>query len=407
MPRPKKAPTRVRKTWSYTAGVRGLNRVTVYERWEDGPLQIEWFDRAGRHRESLQKFAGHPITDKEAAIKIADALSDAQKRKREGATVKQLLGVKEFPTLQQLLDTLHAQKHDGWSVSYRRTQANKKEFWLKAFKPGTPLNEFPPALVEERARVAARANKWTPRTEASYLVYLRDAFYYAQNKLKWIGEEHNLSALTMPKGDVDNAAITYTEQEMMLLLPACWERDLRLAAVAEVAYATQRRLDAIRTLPVTAYGRRLIDGEAFGVINFPGESDKAGKTSMAVLTEDAQRAVELLLQRPAVRASGLMFPAGELDAEKGPFTTQAAKTLNTWLHEAEVSAGVATVKGRAFHGMKRGAVTLAADETGDIALVGQQSGTTSATLEKVYRQGSLRGKVKVARALDNVKRRKQ
>jgi integrase len=209
--------------------------------------------------------------------------------------------------------------------------------------------------------------------------------------LKWITEKENLSAVGMPK--VRGESKAYDVEEIQNILGACAAVDLRVAAAAEIAWATGRRINAIRTLKAGAYSD--------GWIQFPGATDKARRSGRAFLTESAQLAVELLLQTPAVRASGLLFPAGDLQDGSRKRQPISDEGLRKMLHRAEKKAGVASVKGRAWHGLKRRFATV----TEASSAAAKQSGTDKRTLERHYEQDDPAPKQELARKLEIMRKR--
>jgi len=62
----------------------------------------------------------------------------------------------------------------------------------------------------------------------------------------------------------------------------------------------------------------------------------------------------------------------------------APKTVNEWWRDAEEGAGVPHVDGRGIHGIKGSVTTLSKRLMGSLGAAAGQSGTTEATLEKVY-----------------------
>lgn len=405
MTRPKKIPSNSpnNRCWSLSIGRRGLNRIRVYERYPDGPLWVEWYVGPKRIQETLTDTAGVAIHNKELAITIATAMSEEQKKNREATTGRELLGLTKRRTLKELLTEYHdSPKAKKWKPTHRKGQERFRDFWLAALGEGTDLLKIRPRHVEKKASEAATANKWTPRTEESHLKYIVAAYNFAWKKLEWITDKETLKAVDLP--DVDSVGESYTAAELYQLLDAAPKVDLRCAGVAEIAHATGRRLTAIRTLPTSAY-RVMADpdtGEEFGAIRFPGERDKSGKTRWTVLTDSARRAVEMLLQFPAVKVTGHLFPTGDLtsakDPKRPPYSHEA---LNNRWKQVEKLAGVPYVKGRAYHGIKRRTVTEGARAMGgDLGIVSSQTATRRDTLANIYEQEDFTDRVELARRLE-------
>lgn len=396
------------RCWSLSIGRRGLNRIRVYERYPGGPLWVEWYVGPKRIQESLTDTAGVAIHDKQLAIDIATAMSEAQRKKREAMVGRELLGLAQRRTLKELLDAYHASpKAQKWKPSHARGQERFRDFWLAAFGEGHDILQIRPRHVEKRANDAAAANAWEPRTEEAHLKYIIAAFNFAWKKLEWIGDKETLKAVDLP--DVDSVGQAYTAAELYRLLDAAPKIDIRCAGVAEIAHATGRRLNVIRTLPVTAY-RVMTDpdsGDEFGAILFPGDLDKSGKTRWSVLTESARRVVEMLLQLPAVKATGWLFPTGDMASAKSPKRKPYShEQLTKKWKLVEAAAEVPYIKGRAYHGIKRRTVTEGLRAMGgDAGPISSQTATTRQTLTQTYEQEDFGDRVELARRLEERRRK--
>jgi hypothetical protein len=138
-------------------------------------------------------------------------------------------------------------------------------------------------------------------------------------------------------------------------------------------------LSAIRTLPKTAvacYGDH-------SVLTFPGETDKARNTGEVVVVGRAHEITcELMATGSHAYVLGTEPPTEET-------------CIRQWLHKAEALAGIAHVKGRAWHGLKRRFATASRGFVGRA----KQSGTREETLEREYVQDDHNPKLAVARAL--------
>jgi hypothetical protein len=302
-------------------------------------------------------------------------------------------GVGQRHTLAELLNTLHKARESGWAPSYIRNQKRMRAFWIEALGQDCPL-PLPAGIVEDAARDAARAKGWTPRTHQAYLRYIVDAAYYGQRKLKWYGEQDNLSSVDFPA--VQTISRPYSKDEIRRLLACAEAVDLRLAAWLHIAYDGARRSTAIRTLPASAYR---VEGDR-GTIHFPGHTDKARRSGVVVLSQSGREVVERLIATPAVKSSGLLFP-GEWRGPRRACMTD--RTLRRKLRALEQAAGVDSIPGRAMHGVKRRATTDAIRLSG-VRTAAKQSGTSEATLQRHYDQDDMDDKAELADRLEALKR---
>lgn len=382
-----------RKHWSYITGRRGLNRVRVFIDRPGDPIEVEWFPGGKRRRRVLRSPSGIPIYDKRIARQLAKELAEGLLRRSQEAVLEELLGY-ETHTLEELLTRLHGQAE--WSPAYTRQQKTRQRFWLNAIGGRTILTRINAAVVEEKVRAAAKRNGWGPATQVGYLRYLVDAFSFAQHKLKWITEKNNLSSVKFPRPD--SRGEPYTLDEVRVLIPACRKVDPRCWAAAEIAYCTGRRINAIRHLRVENYRPE-------GLMEFPASTDKAKKTRLSALSQEAVEAVELLLACPAVQATGMLFVSGPLDLGSSYYRSRRRKpadhaTLLAWLRRAEEIAGVETVRGRGYHGFKR----LVATVVDDLEALSDQAATTTEMLRGRYRKEYLPRKRKAVEELSRLRR---
>lgn len=345
----------------FSVGHKGISRVTIYRRNNAPGIYIKWTDDDGRHRRSLKKIVGHPVTDWELAKEIARRLSSAQEKRRnqDAATA---LGLSVPRTLGELLSRRHEDLSGRWSEKYTKSRKRRKTFWLDALGADAELSTVSPAAVERIAREAQEKRKLSDRWRQDVLRYIVDSFTYAEKKLKWIDARHNLSAVDIPSAKGTSKA--YTMAEVRKILPKLWKVDERAGWMGTVAFQTGRRIGAIRRLEAEHVTRK---GD-LTLIRFPGETDKARKTGEAVVY-------------------GL--------PERTDWSRPSQETVNAWMHDAEALAGVPHVSGRAWHGLKRLYATVTAGMVG----ADLQSGTLRSTLEGHYRQDTLAPKREVAERL--------
>lgn len=368
--------------WRFTAGDKGVNRVTVYEKAGSAQLYIEWWDDSGRHQKAIGALLGHPVTDKKLAERVARKVSEAQLQKRNQMAAEAAFGVAPNRTLGDLLARLQADKWNEWRPTYRDDQVRFRTFWEASLGVGLQIMKLSPAMVENVVRREGDRLKWSPRTRGAYLRYIVDAVSYGQHRLKWLTEQYNLSAVRIPKPRTKSKA--YTEDEVLRLVHALTEVDPRAGFVGHVAWQTGRRLNAIRML--TREDVRVVDmeGEPVAVITFPGEIDKARNTGEALVIEEGARLAAELLER------GTHYLIDE-----GGRPVSAERLLKEWLPEAEKRAEIPHVKGRAFHGIKRRFATSSQGLAGRE----KQSGTRAETLDREYVQDDRAPKLELAKTL--------
>lgn len=284
--------------WRRTFGIKGLNRITVYERVHGGPIQLLWYDhRFGQHRETLRNLAEVPIYDKAVAIELAEDMATAQRQKREAPIARDLLQLPERHSVGELFQRLQADKSYEWSTKYARDQRRFRKFWEAALGRSTDVTHVNPSVVAnavraevERRRTAKERNKppWSPKTQNHYLNAAVETWGYAERHLKWITPAQNLEAVKRHEVDRDNSELAYETVEVHMLLPTLEDIDLRAWACGEMSYMGGRRLTAIRTLPSTCYRTesRIMQGVGaleFGVVTFPARTDKAQEEGRGLL----------------------------------------------------------------------------------------------------------------------------
>jgi integrase len=349
------------KAWRYTVGKKGVNKVTVFERPDATSIYLMWWDDDGKHREALSTTAGHPITDREMAVELADRMSKAQERKRNQLAAEALgLAPKRKYTLGELFEQRHADLSPDWSEKYQKDRELRRKFWTDALGEGIRLTAITPAMVERIVRDAQgdKSDRWAQ----DVLRYMVDSFAYARRKLKAIGERDDLSGVSIPRARGVSRA--YTVAEARAIVGKLSEVDPIAGWMGVIAFQTGRRIGAIRTLQP----KHIEQDGARTLVRFPGDTDKARKTGVAIVY-------------------GL--------PERDDWTIPTQETCNAWWREAEALAGVPHEDGRAWHGVKR----MYATRTSGLAAADLQAGTLRSTLDGHYRQDALEPKDEVARLL--------
>lgn len=348
------------KLWRHIEGRRGVSRVRVYERTAGGPLHVEWYRDGQRFQRSLKTVTGDVIIDRRQAVAIAQRMAAALERGHNQRTAERNFGFSTNRTLGQLLTRLHEDKGPQWSDGYVRDQDRYRDFWVEKVGGGTQLTAVNAAMVESVARRESSARSWSDRTHGAYLRYLVDAFYYAERKLKWIEQRHNLSAVAIPSPNSKGRA--YSKEEIRRLLPALESLGTVPGWAGHMAWQTGRRRNAIFTLPKSAVAMEADRA----VVRWPEETDKAGKEGVSVVVGRAYNLLKALMDGEGPFVVGKEPPSEE---QRGD-----------WMNEAERVAGVQHVRGRSWHGIKR----RWANRTDGMKGRSAQAGTREDTLQRVY-----------------------
>lgn len=388
------------RLWSYSPphSVRGLNAVRVYERKPNGSIYVEWYDRDGRHQVALKSIAGGAVTDKKLAMRIADEMATAQAKVRHAEYGHELLGLPRPRTLRELF-TAYEKAHPQWSKKHLKDQRLNQRFWEDRLGKDTLLTDVTPAKAAGVIRREMEVNEqFGERVQQKRVRYLKDAYTYARDHEKWITHQQDLAALEVPR--VRGESKPYTMDEVQRLLPATERVDLRLAALARIAFTTGRRENAIRTLRAKAYAIEEVPGtgKTFGVLQFPKATDKARRSGKVVITGRTRELVEQLLDTRAVRTSGWLFPSGALDQDAETYVSD--QWMRDKLREAEDLAEIEHVDGRAFHALKRRFASQARKYDPDAA--SKMSGTTGDTLEWYYVQDDIEPKAGLAEYMEKL-----
>jgi site-specific recombinase XerD len=399
--------------WSYSTGRRGRDRVRVYEPRREGALMIAYTTPGGDlKREALAQFADRPVYCKATAERMARAISSRLAIARDEDQLRGFLGISSRRTLHELLAAFHAVRVDSWSAAHRNDQLRWQQLFLTALGPTRTLDEITPGDVE--MVVAEDLGHLSASRKRKALVYIGAAFRYAQLKLKWITAEDNLSALHYPRVE-SNLGDAYSLTEFRHLIPALGEVDLRAGFLGRTMRCTGRRLNAVKQLRVTDCSKQAVElpsGETreVWILRFASRYDKPRKDSRIPLNQDASEILESLLRQPAVQATGLLFPEGDLanhsTATRHRGELKQRKVIShceliAMLRDAEARAGIKHVHGRAYHGIKRSVVTQSLADEIPIDVVAALCGTAPNTLRNHYNKLDR----DVARLLEWVERR--
>ncbi|MDT8342156.1 MAG: site-specific integrase [Longimicrobiales bacterium] len=390
--------------WSYVAGKPSRHgspssQVRVFERPDREGL---FLSRAWLRTESdaPQAEALPAGTTREEAELLAREVATRRERRilrGEDGTPSDLRRL----TLAQLFGLYHASaKAQRWSQGHKRNRERSRAFWLAEYGPGFLAAQLTPGDVEDRAARAARAKGWAPATERRYLVHIGAATRYAVCKRRALAEDP-LAGLDVPAAAPDTEGLDYTAEEARALATPAEGVDWRVTLAASIAADTGRRIGAIRFLRTEDVILRA-DGRL--VLRFAAAHDKSGRTATVPVSSATAELVLAALERDRVQRWGWLLPGQRRGVPLGGMDATGSATWARMLHEAEKALGIPTVRGRAWHGIKRRHVTVSWEEAhGDAALVGDVTGNTSPeVLRRAYRRKS---EARTAAQVDRIRAR--
>ena len=334
-----------RRNWSYTARTRGCPRVRARET-ASGTYFIEWREGATLFREPVAPATREAARAhaREKALQLAGSLP------------------KKAITLGRLLAGYHGAH--AWAPSHRRNQEVYRNFWLDALGEARNVNTWAvtPALVNRIAFVAARDRRWSARTRQAHLIYIRAAIRWGHAIAGWL-EFDPLAGMSCPRAR--SRKIFYSDAELDAISAVAPLVDPRFWAVWEIIRGTGRPLNSVLKLKWNCLDTMDLERAAvhFQVVSSDDERDSEPKYERAFLTYQAEHALLSLMYIPVVQENpaGVMFPGGRL--ERGVISQRpiGERSLNRMLRQAERRAGVETIRGRGFNGLRRSAADIYRD----------------------------------------------
>lgn len=350
------------KGWSYVTGQKGKTRVRAFRK-RRGVYFVEWYDHEGRR---VAEYVG---SDPDLAKRAADRkVAELELDRGPGRTV----------TLRRLLDGYHAAHREKWSSRHKKDQEAFYLFWLDALGEKSIVGpDLTPATVESKVQ----GRGWGGRYQERHLKYIRAAVRWGYRKARWLDRDH-LDGVDYPK--YESQGVAYSTEELDAISKVAAEIDPRFRAIWEIMRDTGRRVGSVRQLRVDQLD--FTDEDA--AVNWPAETVKERKRGRNYVTDETRAAIEELLKLDAVLESGWLFPERPLNyrvPRRGPIGDTA---LAKMLRAAEEKAKVKHIEGRAFHGVKRRAVTeLMRAFNGDADKVGVITGNIQPEiLQETYRQ---------------------
>lgn len=386
------------KTWSYSVGKRGRNRVRVYEARPGGALMVQYTTRDGQMiREALSAWTaeGSPVHARDVAKNIATSISLRLAEATDSDQLRGFMGRSKRRTLGQLLSTYHDARGPKWSQKHRNEQEEWRRLFTNALGEARQIDTVTPGAVETVVR--EEMSLASPSRRSKALKYMVATFRYARRTLKWLVESDDLSAVSLPAVEA-GVGQAFTDAELNRLIPVMIDVDLRLALTGEIMDHTARRLNSIRQLTPDNFSIIRGPDENGDIVDalcvlFEEDHDKATKASRIPLSPRAADLYRMLIATPAVQATGQLFVSGDLDdpsryrvhrGQRGLRGLIDLSELIDFLHEAEALAGVEHQQHRGFHGIKRRVVTRSLQSGMSIEVLSALSGTSPSTLRKHY-----------------------
>lgn len=373
---------------SYYTGQRATtrlpsSRVRVYTR-DDAQgiwMELRWTTTPSGRPKAVQL---DPTWTWEVACAAADEV--AAKRRRallegresvEGAERRDV-------TLSYLVDRYKASEAaNRWSKKHRRDVELSMGFWLSAIGGDRTVDSLTPDEVERLAGQEGRRREVSARWVRKRIKHLRAATRWGRRKARLFRHDP-LDGVELPDYRPDTDHLIYSEEETAALLKPRPEVDWRVTLLANIAADTGRRLGSILSLrseDVESDGERVF-------LHFRREYDKGGRGARVPISLPTIALLTEALEHELIQEWGWLFPEGRLDYDDARDKPLGAEAAIDGLHAAELVCEIPSVRGRAFHGLKRRHVTSAMEVAhGDAALVGDVTGNVSADLlRRVYRK---------------------
>lgn len=362
-------PDRTDEPWSYSIGDHGAT-VRVYERTPGGVLYIAAWDPTLNHGR------GGP---KRRSLKHRDRAAAKREARRVAAALESSGDLVLNPTLGYLID------------GYRRTQVTRMKHgttkwietaldcWLGFLGQGYALRELGPEewerFKQERrsGRIDAAGRPVTDRAAlkpvmAGTVNLGLDAMNMLCNwamRTKVSGRRllDRSPCWKLPYAkDVNPRRSIWTEERLQQVLARAEEHQMQvewsgrrrhrrshLADILFIMDQTGRRLGAVRQLRPTDIK---LDQGTHGKIEWPSETDKAGKRWLTAIRPELRPRLERILRQRQAIGTGPLFPAPRNQDE-----AVCEGTVADWLHQVLKELGLPRLPHDRFHGIRRKWVT--------------------------------------------------
>jgi len=335
------------KSWSYTTGEKGRNRVRAFEDDKTGIILLEFYSRNLGATEPKRERVSTRHRDRAVAKQMADKLA-ARIGQVEPAPTKEL-------TLRTLFDIYLREVTPGKGESKRNHDHRCAEMFVAFLgagrKPSTLNRRDWDRFVKERRSGAIapkgvkKAREVGSRVIAYDLKWLLSVLNWAttagDNRGGVLLDRNPLRGLQIPKEDSPKRPVLMQEQyETLLSVADSVSPDFRVALT--LCHETGHRVGAVRMLRWSD-----IDLDR-GLVRWRGENDKIGFEHTTYLSDGAKSVLSELRQtRPAI-GDAFLFPS-----PADPSTPRSRYDLQDWWRRGAKRAELSKGQRLGWHSLRR------------------------------------------------------
>ena len=345
--------TKGSKSWSYSAGERGRNRVRAYEDAARGTIFLEFYENVPGTVSPKRSRISTGLQDRDAAKRKADELAAAL-TKPEKPRVREA-------TLQSLFDIYMREVSPTKGRSKQAHDARATELFMRCFganrKVSTLNRRDWDRFVQERRRGTLRPAGRKAKTKVKREAGVRDRqiaydLKFLLSVLNWAtlsGDGHGalllernpLKGMAMPKEESPRRPLLSKEQYQKLRdVAATVDPNFELALV--LAHETGHRIGAIRQLrwsDVDLVAKR---------IRWRAENDKIGLEHAPPLSTEAVKALTTARNKRAAIGDAPVFPA-----PGDPSEPVSRHLVRDWWERAIKAAELPAVARLGWHSLRR------------------------------------------------------
>jgi len=333
------------KSWSYSAGERGRNRVRAYEDTARGTIFYEFYERVPGANDARRVRVSAGLTDRAAAKTEADRMA-AEFGKNERPRPREMtLGALFDIYLREVTPTKGEGKrrHDIRCVELfsrffernRRPSTLNRRDWDRFIQDRRSGKLRPPGRVgrHKNAGVANRVIAYDLRFLMSVLNW---ATLSGDGHGAALLERNPLKGLVIPKEDNPSRPLL-TEDEYAKMLAVASSVDPLFELALVIAHETGHRISSIASLRWSD-----VDLES-GSITWRAENDKLGMDHVTPLSLGAVRHLEVTRRKRLAIGDGWVFPAPE-----DPTQHCSRHLTRDWWQRGEKAAGIERRKRRGW-----------------------------------------------------------